>query len=352
MNQLATLERIVEVKSFPDPEVTRLEIAKVLGYECVVGKDTFKPGDMVVFVFPDTVLPEPAVAPWTEPYQKYSKKRVRTTKIRNFLSFGIIESIDNTGLSKHPEYNPEIYVEGTEVSSLLGIYKYESDPPKDLKVKANKLPYNIPHTDETRWQSLKKLDNLFGSLVDVSLKIDGSSVSYYYIRGDDSKSIPEQFGCTSRNCEMKLDCENQYTRQISKYNIQERLKEYCQKHNVDLCLRGETYGISIQNMSHNPHCKRPQDVSFFSVYNITKGSYEHKGSMHYYINVCEKLKLPVVDTLEENVPLTMNLIRKYDTELKEIHLKTFGKEVPFEGVVIKGSDWSFKVINKHYDLKK
>jgi RNA ligase (TIGR02306 family) len=355
---LATIEKIQSITAFPDPEVERLEIAKVLGYECVVGKGTFKVNDLVVFIYPDSVLPD---TKWAEPYKKFSKNRVKTVKIRSFLSFGIVESLENVELRGTADKFVEGLVEGQEVSKLLGITKYESPIPLDLKFKSMQLPHHIPQTDETRWQSVKNLNELLGSIVDVSLKYDGSSTSFYYVRAKESKESeesersegsPESFGCTSRSCDLNLDSINNYTRHTTRYDIYCKLKKYCIENNVDLCLRGESYGQGIQNFSHNPHCKKQPNIAFFSVWNIGERKYEGLDSKHYYKNLCKELDLPVVDTLEESATLSMDLINKYDSDLKTIVDPVSGKEVPFEGVVIKGPDFSFKVINKHYDLKK
>lgn len=52
------------------------------------------------------------------------------------------------------------------------------------------------------------------------------------------------------------------------------------------------------------------------------------------------------DILERGVPLTQELINKYDHELETINGKMF------EGVVVNGKDFSFKISNKNYDAKK
>jgi hypothetical protein len=64
--------------------------------------------------------------------------------------------------------------------------------------------------------------------------------------------------------------------------------------------------------------------------------------VEWYAKIVE---VPTVPVLERTV-LTRELINKYDHELETIDGK------PFEGVVVKGKDFSFKIINKHYDAKK
>lgn len=58
------------------------------------------------------------------------------------------------------------------------------------------------------------------------------------------------------------------------------------------------------------------------------------------------LELPIVPLIEEDVEITMDLIKKYAEELELIN------EFPFEGVVIKSGNKSFKVISLAYDSKK
>jgi len=87
-------------------------------------------------------------------------------------------------------------------------------------------------------------------------------------------------------------------------------------------------------------------VAFFAVWNIAEHHYEWPGSAHHYLRVCQALGLPTVDLIEEGVPLTQELIRRYGDEL-EAH-----NGQPFEGVVVKGQGFSFKVMNKYYDSKK
>jgi len=69
------------------------------------------------------------------------------------------------------------------------------------------------------------------------------------------------------------------------------------------------------------------------------------GEQHYYRNVCAELNLPCVPLFEEDVILTPELIKKYEeTE----HAYGF----PFEGVVVTGNGFSFKIINLYYDSNK
>jgi hypothetical protein len=66
----------------------------------------------------------------------------------------------------------------------------------------------------------------------------------------------------------------------------------------------------------------------------------------YFENVAAELQIPTVPIVERDVVLTQELIDKYAKELKKLNGKMF------EGVVVKHSSGTFKIINKNYDSKK
>lgn len=326
MTKLASVERIKSV--IPHPNADRLELAQVLGYTCVIPKDRYEEGDLVVLIQPDTVLPD---QDWAEFYKKFSKNRVKAAKLRGVWSYGIIESLDIISWA-----HPSNMFEGYEVSDNLGVTKYEAPQPTDLNAKGF-APYSIPKTDEERWQNID-MKTLFGELVDVTLKVDGQSFTAIYKDG--------YFGVCGRSLEYKLEYPNNYTAHVKRYNLQEKLTNYCQKHQVNIALRGESYGKGIQANNNNPHSKLNNGLFFFSVYLIDEQRYTSPWESHSVKNVCAEIGLPLVPLLESQVSLSPDLIKKYDEDLTQLNGQAF------EGVVIQGNGFSFKVINKHYDSKK
>jgi RNA ligase (TIGR02306 family) len=155
--KLASIELISEVN--PHPNADKLDLAKVLGYTCIVEKGKFTSGDAVVFIQPDTVLPN---EPWAEMFKKRSS-RVRAMKLRGVWSLGIVMPI-STWFS---ENIPNV---GDEVSDLIGVTKYEAPQPQQLDAKGP-LPFGLSRTDEERWQNI--LDLPFGEVVTITTKVDG-----------------------------------------------------------------------------------------------------------------------------------------------------------------------------------
>lgn len=325
----ATIEIIGEVKTHPDAD--RLDLVKIMGYQCVTQRGLYQGGEKIVYVKPDALLP---IELWTEDYRKYSPNRIKAVRLRGEYSEGII-----VPFSILPNGNDLINLEeGTDVSELIGVTHWEAPTPNDVQAKASRLPYGIGKTDEDRWESEKRLP--FGDEVDGFLKIDGQSCSYYYHIED------KQFGVLGRTMELHEIFENKYTAHIKRYDLKEKLIAFCEKHNVSLCIRGESYGRGIQSFPNNHHSSLNEGWAMFSIFNITEQKYERKGDKFYFLDVAEELGLPIVDIIERNVILTQELIDKYSTGINKINGK------PFEGIVIQTKGKSFKVINKDYDSKK
>jgi RNA ligase (TIGR02306 family) len=328
--KLASVEKIWSVINHPNADA--LDIVSVLGYKAIVKRDQYRIGDFVIFIQPDTVLPD---ADWSTFYKSKSS-RVRAIKLRGEWSMGIVEN-----LSILTEISVDLH-EGLEVSHLLGVTKYEPPAPNDLSAKGL-LPFGIPKTDEERYQNI---DVPYGSICDVTLKIDGQSwTAYCKLQEDGTVSR----GICGRTLEFKEGTTNNYTALEKKYSILDKLEAFCRSHGVSLAIRGESYGSGIQNFKGNPHASKNKDLGIFSVYLIDEHRYARKGEEFYFVSVAGALGVPTVNILEYSVEVTPELIKKYDEDLKLVNGH------PFEGVVLNLVDSpirSFKIINKHYDSLK
>lgn len=334
--KLASIELISEITLHPNAD--KLELAKVLGYTCIVEKGKFKVNDAVVLIQPDTVLPD---KPWADFFKKRSS-RVKALRLRGQWSFGIVMPLSTVvdPLFFADQYGDAKDHVGVDIAHILGVTKYEAPVPQQLDAKGL-LPFGLNKTDEERWQNIHDLP--FGEPIVVTAKIDGQSATYYCHKNRQTGEWTT--GICSRSLEMKPECSNNYTRINEKYRILDKLLVYCKKHDASLALRGEIFGAGIQGHAVNPHSKLPLNFAAFSIYNFDTFSYENVKDKHYYLNVCQELDIATVPTIE-TAKLTPELIKKYAEDISEINGK------PFEGVVIKHSKGSFKVINLAYDERK
>ncbi len=161
----ASIELIGEVKAHWNAD--KLDLVKVLGFQCVTQKGLYKGGEKIVYVRPDSLLP---VESWTEEYRKYSPKRIKACLLRKEWSEGIVIPFDIL-----PNGNDLKDLEvGTDVAAMIGVTHYEPPAPNDLKVKGG-LPYQQPKTDEERYENFPDHKLPYGQLVDIGLKVDGQS---------------------------------------------------------------------------------------------------------------------------------------------------------------------------------
>src|SRR5690348_17030011 len=147
--KLASIERIHTIS--PHNNADSLEFAHVLGYRCIVRKEAgYKVGDLVVFIQPDSVLPE---VEWSKIYRAKSN-RVKAIRLRGEWSEGIVEKLAIIPPSSdNNDFDGLKLPEGQEISAILGVTKYEPPAPQDLQAKGG-LPFDIPITDEERYQNI------------------------------------------------------------------------------------------------------------------------------------------------------------------------------------------------------
>lgn len=113
-----TMQRMVVE---PHPNADRLEVARVLGYTCVVPKGEFRTGDVAAYIpeqsiVPDAILEEMGL---TGRLAGKDHNRVRAARLRGILSQGLLYAggaLDGAA-------------EGDDVTEALGIIKYEPPIP-------------------------------------------------------------------------------------------------------------------------------------------------------------------------------------------------------------------------------
>ena len=91
--KLTSIQRIVSIE--PIQGADKIELATVLGWQCVVKKDEFKIGDLCVYIEIDSIVP--ADNPYFE-FLKDRKYRVRTIRLRGQISQGLVCPLNIMGL--------------------------------------------------------------------------------------------------------------------------------------------------------------------------------------------------------------------------------------------------------------
>lgn len=260
MRKLASIQKIESITPINGRD--RIVLAVVEGWQVIVRKDEYQPGDLTVFVEPDAILPERPEFEFLRP----KKFRIKTMKMGGVLSQGICFPLD---ILPSREGGYEV---GTDVTDLLGIKKYE--PYEDtLSTNANKkqnpfrdflfrhhytrwlgklifggtkrercgYPDFVAKTDEERIQNLPSLLANKDVHYVGREKIDGTSGTFYLKRN----GRRFEFGVCSRNMRLDVPDDSVYWAVANKYNIRKALEALIGDKEW-VCIQGECISSKVQ----------------------------------------------------------------------------------------------------------
>jgi len=251
--KLVHIERVTSVT--PIENADRIELAKVLGWQCVVKKGDIQPGELAVYFEIDSFLP---IDPRFEFLRQTSFTRMgdeegfrlRTMKLRKVLSQGLLLST-----STFPELAGMVIGEGTDLTVHLKVKLFELPIPADLhgKVKGT-FPSFIKKTDQERIQNLPEYFTKHRVMrFEVTEKIDGTSATYYWKDG--------VFSACSRNLELLDDGMNMIWQVANDLHLPETLASI--KRNI--AIQGEGAGEGINN---NPLSIKGHKLFVFDMWDI------------------------------------------------------------------------------------
>lgn len=344
MRKLASIRQIFDIKVHPNADA--LELAIVDGWQCVVKKGEFIPGDLVVYFEVDSVLPVREEFEFLRKCCYVNKDwvegfRLKTIKLRGQLSQGLVMPVECTGLcwikNKNGLYDSVQL--GDDVTENLGIVKW--DPPESAQMGGQPkgtFPYFIPKTDQERAQNLTKViqqANLDGDIFEVTLKLDGSSCTMYHNDGE--------VGVCSRNQELKINEENKdntFVRMLSETGMADWLAQ-C---GMNIAVQGELMGPGIQG-----NREKFDKIKFF-VYDV----YDIANQRYFTPN--EREELFEFQMLPSQVNVYHVPVYSWGTtpgtidELLEMAMGPSINHEVREGLVFKRVDggFSFKIINNDF----
>jgi RNA ligase (TIGR02306 family) len=359
MRKLASIQKIRLVK--PIEGADSIETVQINNWSIVTRKGEYSAGDLCVYCEIDSFLP---VKEEFEFLRKSSYKkladgaegfRLKTIKLRGQVSQGLALPLSvledpeemKIGTSKQPwgdqlqlgPYDNALVIEeGTDVTELLGIIKYEPPVPASLQgIAKGPFPSWIPKTDEERVQNLTdkyadwKHEDFY-----VTEKLDGSSATFYLKDGE--------FGVCSRNLDLVETPDNTFWRVAREMDIEAKLRAL---NRGNIAIQGELIGEGIQG---NPYRLKGQTVRLFNIYAIDESVYY--GMPMFIATATHSLKLQTVPIVQ----LGMKLPDSIDELIRMADGKSnLNTETDREGLVIRSWEQqsnriSFKVISNTFLL--
>lgn len=211
--KVAMIDSIIEIEG-----AEKIELAMVGGWQVVVGKGLYRPGDRAVYIEIDSLVPTAHPAFSDLPDRLSSKlmfevdgkgyARIKTAKMMKQLSQGMCVPLNELG-----DMPSQLQDLDADLTQFLGIRKYEAAEERamnnagtrdGMKQGASKpFPSFIPKTDQNRVQNIvprymKAV--VFGELFEKTFKLDGSSMTVWIKDG--------VTGVASRNVSFNLQDTN------------------------------------------------------------------------------------------------------------------------------------------------
>lgn len=363
VRKLATIQKIIDIQPIPDADA--IEVATVKGWKVVVRKGDFQVGETVIYFEIDSLIPKTSVTEFLMKKPDDTEARLRTVKLRGQISQGLVISLGG-GYTMNKELNGENAepfgeTEGTDLSDILHIEKYE--PPVKYGNEGESIywPFSIPKTDEERIQNIPEIiDEIIesGEHLCVSVKLDGTSTTI--INQPDGVQVAGRNNMFLKTDEIAYN--NKYWSTVKKYNLPEILEKYHEEHpDQYLAVQGELVGPGIQNNRMNLSELKLYIFNLFISYDEC-GSWQKQG-YNKLINFCDENNLDHVPYIYSDLDLSLNNLTDVDSLLKfaegtyrndaEGYFPDAREDQQREGLVFRTLDHSksFKVINNLYLLK-
>ncbi len=216
----------------PHPNADRLEIAHVLGWQVVVPKGRYRPGEKVVYFPPDALVPA-AHSDRFGVTQYLANGRVKCARLRGVPSYGFLA----------PPDDPETPL-GTDLAAHYGVTKYE--PP--IRPFAGEAladhPWFPRYTDIENWRNFASV-LAPGEPVVVTEKVHGTNVRVGLVRG-------ERMAGSNRVRRAEPESrvhENPYWLPFTLPPVVALLEHFASQHER-VVLFGETFGRGVQSFHY------------------------------------------------------------------------------------------------------
>lgn len=288
----------------PHPNADRLEIAHVLGWQVVVPKGKYQPGEKVVYFPPDAIVP----AVHSDRFgvtQYLANGRVKCARLRGVPSYGFLAVPDDPTTPL-----------GTNMAAHYGVTKHEPPVRTFAGDAIDDHPWFPRYTDLENWRNFASVIAP-GEPVAITEKVHGSNVRVGLVRG-------ERMAGSNRVRRAEPPSrlhENPYWLPFTLVPVVALLEHFA-KHHDRVILFGETFGRGVQSF-HYGH----RGSLGFAAFDLMVG--ERYLDWPELKDALQRFEVPSVPVLYEGPfdPATMKACASGKTTFDDSHIR--------EGVVLR-----------------
>jgi RNA ligase (TIGR02306 family) len=220
----------------PHPNADRLELVRIRGWKAVAAKGVHAPGETVVYIPEDAIVPQPVLAALglTGKLAGREMNRVKAIRLRGELSQGLLMPMDVF----HALAGPGEDVPGTDVAQALGITKWEEPIPTHLAGVAMSWPVWM-----RKYTDIENIKNFPGVLrqgepVVITEKLHGACAAFGMRHADG------ELFAASRNLCLARDGANAYWRVAEEMDVAGHLRALLAETGAaSATLYGEVLGV-------------------------------------------------------------------------------------------------------------
>ncbi|MDR1213500.1 MAG: RNA ligase (ATP) [Propionibacteriaceae bacterium] len=242
---LATVETISALA--PIEGADRIELARVRGWDVVVGKGDFAVSDRCVYIEIDALLDTTkSVFASLEPRGVRTDATgrrghaLKTARLRGVFSQGIAYPVQAFAEDEFPGLPDLATVPlGTDLTTVLGVVVWEPPLPVSMAGELAPFPARLSKTDEERVQNMAEILAVMDATWIATEKIDGTSTSF---------ALDETgFTVAGHNWAVLPTPGHALWQMAEKYDVEAKLRAWTADQGwCQVALQGETYGEKIQ----------------------------------------------------------------------------------------------------------
>ena len=136
------------------PNADRLDLARLGGYEVVVGRGEHQAGDEVVYLPEASLLPEWLIKSLglEGRLAGREKNRVKAVRLRGALSQGLVLKPSDGRVWNEETGRTAPVAKDADYAAHLGVVKYKPPIPVEMSGKVERCPLNLPQYDVNDWK--------------------------------------------------------------------------------------------------------------------------------------------------------------------------------------------------------